>query len=98
MGRTIGDRPDSTIKLMFPLYAKAAGIDASSVRFVPSAPPSLPQLLVSGQVDGIGQFVVGKPLIEAVAAAGAMLAEPGVEPTVTTAVHELLDRMARDQV
>jgi NitT/TauT family transport system substrate-binding protein len=34
---------------------------------VPAAPPALPQLLVSGQVDGIGQFVVGEPLIEAAA-------------------------------
>lgn len=35
--------------------------------FVPSSPPSLPQLLASGQVDAIGQFVVGKGLIEAAA-------------------------------
>lgn len=66
-GKRIGDPPGSTITLMFPLYAKAAGIDPGSVAFVPSAPPSLPQLLVSGQVDGIGQFVVGEPLIEAAA-------------------------------
>jgi NitT/TauT family transport system substrate-binding protein len=66
-GKTIGDPPGSTVKLMFPLYARAAGIDPAAVQFVPSAPPTLPQLLVSGQVDGIGQFVVGKPLIEAAA-------------------------------
>lgn len=67
VGRTIADPPGSTVKLMFPLYARAAGIDPGAVRFVPSAPPALPQLLVSGQVDAIGQFVVGKPLIEAAA-------------------------------
>jgi len=67
VGKRIGDPPGSTIGVMFPLYAKAAGIDPGSVEFVPSAPPALPQLLVSGQVDGIGQFVVGKPLIEAAA-------------------------------
>ncbi|KOX12081.1 thiamine biosynthesis protein [Saccharothrix sp. NRRL B-16348] len=67
VGRKIGDPPGSTIRLMFPLYAKAAGIDPGTVEFVPSAPPGLPQLLLSGQVDGIGQFVVGKPLIEAAA-------------------------------
>lgn len=66
-GKTIADPPGSTVKLMFPLYAKAAGVDPGAVTFVPSAPPALPQLLVSGQVDGIGQFVVGKPLIEAAA-------------------------------
>lgn len=66
-GKRIGDPAGSTVGLMFPLYAKAAGIDPGTVRFVPSAPPALPQLLVSGQVDGIGQFVVGRPLIEAAA-------------------------------
>jgi NitT/TauT family transport system substrate-binding protein len=67
VGKKIGDQPGSTNQVMFPVYAKAAGIDASKVQFVPSQPPALPQLLVSGQVDGIGQFVVGTPLIEAAA-------------------------------
>ncbi|MGW6442185.1 ABC transporter substrate-binding protein [Lentzea sp. NPDC055074] len=66
-GKRIGDQPGSTNQVMFPVYAKAAGIDPAQVRFVPSAPPALPQLLAAGQVDGIGQFVVGKPLIEAAA-------------------------------
>ncbi|MEV4316731.1 ABC transporter substrate-binding protein [Actinocrispum sp. NPDC049592] len=63
-GKQIGDQPGSTNQLMFPVYAKAAGIDPNQVKFVPSAPPALPQLLASGQVDAIGQFVVGTPLIE----------------------------------
>jgi NitT/TauT family transport system substrate-binding protein len=67
VGKKIGDQPGSTNQVMFPVYAKAAGIDPTKVQFVPSAPPALPQLLVSGQVDGIGQFVVGTPLIEAAA-------------------------------
>jgi NitT/TauT family transport system substrate-binding protein len=66
-GKTIADQAGSTNQVLFPAYAKAAGFDASGVRFVPSAPPSLPQLLASGQVDAIGQFVVGKGLIEAAA-------------------------------
>ncbi|HEX6355152.1 ABC transporter substrate-binding protein [Actinophytocola sp.] len=76
VGKRIGDPPGSTIQVMFPLYARAAGIDASTVQFVPSAPPALPQLLVSGQVDGIGQFVVGKPLIEAAAKGRAAIVLP----------------------
>ncbi|MBP2330302.1 NitT/TauT family transport system substrate-binding protein [Kibdelosporangium banguiense] len=64
VGKRIGDQPGSTNQVMFPIYAKAAGIDPAKVEFVPAAPPALPQLLVSGQVDGIGQFVVGTPLIE----------------------------------
>ena len=67
VGKKIGDQPGSTNQVMFPVYAKAAGIDASKVQFVPAAPPALPQLLAAGQVDGIGQFVVGTPLIEAAA-------------------------------
>ncbi|MFI6094553.1 ABC transporter substrate-binding protein [Lentzea sp. NPDC051213] len=66
-GKKIGDQPGSTNQVMFPVYAKAAGLDPAQVQFVPSAPPALPQLLAAGQVDGIGQFVVGKPLIEAAA-------------------------------
>lgn len=65
VGKKIGDQPGSTNQVMFPVYAKAAGIDPAKVEFVPSPPPALPQLLAAGQVDGIGQFVVGEPLIEA---------------------------------
>ncbi|MFH0178734.1 ABC transporter substrate-binding protein [Streptomyces cacaoi] len=64
VGKKIADQPGSTNQVMFPVYAKAAGIPADKVQFVPSAPPALPQLLVSGQVDAIGQFAVGEPLIE----------------------------------
>jgi NitT/TauT family transport system substrate-binding protein len=63
-GRTIGDVPGSTNQLTFPVYAKAAGVDAAKVTFVPSQPPALPQLLAGGRVDAIGQFVVGRPLVE----------------------------------
>ncbi|HEX5595583.1 MAG TPA: ABC transporter substrate-binding protein [Micromonosporaceae bacterium] len=63
-GTSIADSPSSTVAVIFPAYAKAAGIDASSVKWVPSAPQALPQLLAAGSVDGIGQFVVGKPLLE----------------------------------
>ncbi|WP_067179470.1 ABC transporter substrate-binding protein [Microtetraspora niveoalba] len=63
-GRTVADQPGSTNQVTFPVYAKAAGVDAAKVKFVPSAPPALPQLLAGGKVDAIGQFVVGKPLVE----------------------------------
>ncbi|GAA1159296.1 ABC transporter substrate-binding protein [Kribbella jejuensis] len=62
-GKTIGDQPGSTNTVMFPVYAKAVGIDPKSVTFLPSPPPGLPTLLASGKVQGIGQFVVGEPLI-----------------------------------
>jgi NitT/TauT family transport system substrate-binding protein len=66
-GRTVGDQPGSTIQVMFPVYAQAAGIDPDQVEFVPGQPPQLPTLLASGQVDAIGQFVVGQGTIEAAA-------------------------------
>ena len=64
VGKQIGDQPGSTNTVMFPVYAKAVGIPADSVKFIPSPPPALPNLLASKKVDGIGQFVVGRPLIE----------------------------------
>ncbi|TRW46566.1 ABC transporter substrate-binding protein [Georgenia yuyongxinii] len=66
-GKTIGDQPGSTNQVIFPTYAAAAGIDPAQVEFVPAAPPALPQLLASGQVDAIGQFIVGEPLIASTA-------------------------------
>lgn len=63
-GKTIADAPGSTNTVMFPVYAKAAGVDASKVKFLPAAPASLPQLLAANKVDAIGQFVVGKGLIQ----------------------------------
>jgi len=64
IGKKIGDQPGSTNTVMFPVYAKAVGIPADKVNFIPSPPPALPRLLSSHKVDGIGQFVVGVPLVE----------------------------------
>jgi NitT/TauT family transport system substrate-binding protein len=62
-GKTVGDPAGSTIGLMFPIYARLAGVDAGKVRFVNAASAQLPQLLAAGTVDTIGQFVVGTPTI-----------------------------------
>lgn len=63
-GTTFADAPASTVRILLPFYAEAAGFDDASVEFIPSSPPDLPRLLASGQVDVIGQFVVGRGLIE----------------------------------
>ncbi len=63
-GKTIADQPGSTNQVMFPVYAKKVGIDPKLVTFLPTPPPNLPQVLAAGKVQGIGQFAVGKPLIE----------------------------------
>jgi NitT/TauT family transport system substrate-binding protein len=63
VGKTLADSPASTVRVLFPLYAKKAGIDVSKVSWRDAAPPALPALLAAKQVDGIGQFSVGVPLV-----------------------------------
>jgi NitT/TauT family transport system substrate-binding protein len=64
-GKTFADTPGSTVAVLLPLYAKRAGFDASSVKFVPSTPPALASLLASKRVDAVGQFTVGIPTFRA---------------------------------
>jgi NitT/TauT family transport system substrate-binding protein len=64
-GKSFADTPGSTVAVLLPLYAKRAGFDASSVKFVPSTPPALPSLLASKRVDAVGQFTVGLPAFRA---------------------------------
>lgn len=71
-GKKIADQPGSVNEVLFPVYAEAAGIDASKVEFVPAQPPALPQLLASKQVDAIGQFVVAGGLIKGATGAAAV--------------------------
>src|SRR5690606_28396268 len=66
-GKTIGDPPGGIVGILFPTYAKLAGIDESTVNFVRMAPPQLPTAIAAGQVDVISQFAVGKPTVEAAA-------------------------------
>jgi NitT/TauT family transport system substrate-binding protein len=63
VGKTLADSPASTVRVLFPLYARKAGIDPGRVTWRDAAPPALPALLAAKQVDGIGQFVVGRPLV-----------------------------------
>ena len=49
---------------MFPVYAKAAGIDASKVKWVVAGSEALPGLLATNKVPCVGQFVVGEPLLQ----------------------------------
>ena len=67
-GKSFADSPASTVRVLFPLYAKKSGIDASNVTIRDAAPPALPALLATKQVDSIGQFTVGVPLVQKAAA------------------------------
>lgn len=67
-GKTIADTAFSAIPKLFPAYAKAAHIDASKVKWIVATSTALPGLLSTGRVDGIGQYVVGEPLLAKAAA------------------------------
>lgn len=62
-GKSIGDTPGSTGRVLFPLTAKKAGIDADKVTFVPTTPQTGPGLFAAKKIDIFAQFVVGQPLV-----------------------------------
>ena len=53
---------------MFPIYAKAAGIDAGKVKWVVAGSDALPAMLATNKVPCVGQFVVGEALLQRQAA------------------------------
>ncbi len=63
-GRVMGDQEGATTTILFPTYAKLANIDPAKVEITPINAGELAGALGAGKVDAIGQFVVGKPLIE----------------------------------
>lgn len=63
-GKTLADTASSSVRLLFPAFAEAAGIDASKVNWVTADSSALASVLATGRADGIGQFSVGKPLVE----------------------------------
>ncbi|MFC3381468.1 ABC transporter substrate-binding protein [Couchioplanes azureus] len=72
-GKTIADTPGSVVRNLFPTYAKLANVDASKVKFENGTAQTLFGTLAQHKVDGIGQFVVGKPTIEGIAKKTAVL-------------------------
>ncbi len=72
-GKRLADTPGSVVRNLFPTYARLAGVDSSKVTWVNGDAQTLMGTLASGSVDGIGQFVVGKPTIEAVTKKKAVL-------------------------
>jgi NitT/TauT family transport system substrate-binding protein len=67
-GKTLGETAAGSIRLLFPAYAKAAGIDESKVKWVAAESSALPSILASKRADAIGQFLVGEPLLAAATA------------------------------
>lgn len=72
-GKRLADTPGSVVRNLFPTYARLAGVEAAKVTWVNGEAQTLMGTLASGSVDGIGQFVVGRPTIEAVTKKKAVL-------------------------
>ncbi len=66
-GKTLADTPGSVVRNLFPTYAKLANVDPTKVKFQNGTAQTLFGTLAQHRVDGIGQFVVGKPTIETIA-------------------------------
>jgi NitT/TauT family transport system substrate-binding protein len=64
VGRTLADTSASSNYILFAAYARASGIDPNSVKWVFTDFNSLPGLLVTKQVDAIGQFTMGQPMLQ----------------------------------
>jgi NitT/TauT family transport system substrate-binding protein len=63
-GKKLGAATGSVNQLLFPAYAKLAGIDESRVEWVNAPPAQLPALLASGRVDALSTFLIGVKGIE----------------------------------
>lgn len=63
-GRKVGAATGSVNQLLFPGYAKLAGIDRSKVRWFDAQPAQLPTLLASGRVDALSTFLIGVAGVE----------------------------------
>ena len=62
-GNAIADNAGGATPALFPAFAKAAGIDAQTVRWVVANTDSLPGLLATNKVPCVSQFTVGEALL-----------------------------------
>ena len=73
-GKKVADTAFSAVPKLFDAYAKAAHIDAGKVTWLVATSDALPGMLTTGRADGIGQFIVGEPLLAKSAAPKQVLA------------------------
>jgi NitT/TauT family transport system substrate-binding protein len=62
-GNAIAEPAGGAVKALFPAFAKAAGIDARTVRWVVASSESLPVMLATNKVPCVSQFTVGEALL-----------------------------------
>jgi NitT/TauT family transport system substrate-binding protein len=75
-GKTLADTAFSSVPKLFATYAREAGFDAGSVKWIAANSDALPGMLTAKRVDGIGQFTVGEPLLAAMATPKEVLGLP----------------------
>jgi NitT/TauT family transport system substrate-binding protein len=63
-GKKIGAATASVNQLLFPAYARLAGLDPKSVTWVNTQPTQVASLLAAGQVDAVSTFLIGRGGIE----------------------------------
>jgi NitT/TauT family transport system substrate-binding protein len=63
-GKRIAAAANSVNQLLFPAYAKLAGIDESKISWVAVQPATLGPVLASGKADALSTFLIGRPTIE----------------------------------
>jgi NitT/TauT family transport system substrate-binding protein len=63
-GKRIAAAANSVNQLLFPGYARLAGIDTSKIRWLAVQPAQLGPVLASGKADALSTFLIGRPTIE----------------------------------
>ncbi|BCY07162.1 hypothetical protein L3i22_022500 [Actinoplanes sp. L3-i22] len=58
-GKQLGAATGSVNQLLFPAYAKLAGVDPAKVKWVNAPPAQLPALLASNRVNALSTFLIG---------------------------------------
>ncbi len=66
-GKKLGVSTGSVVKLLFPAYARLAGIDPASVHWVTVAAPALSGMLGKQQADGLATYLISTPAIQKLA-------------------------------
>lgn len=63
-GKRIAAAANSVNQLLFPGYAKLAGIDSAGIHWIAVQPVQLGPALASGKADALSTFLIGRPTIE----------------------------------
>jgi NitT/TauT family transport system substrate-binding protein len=63
-GKRIAAAANSVNQLLFPGYAKLAGIDSAGIHWISVQPVQLGPALASGKADALSTFLIGRPTIE----------------------------------